>query len=62
MRGTQKQKNHLKWNAGNGVLHENEVRKSVFNENYHSISKFFPKKKNIEMLLRMATKLQTYKL
>ena len=30
MRGTQKQKNHLKWNAGNGVLHENEVIRSVF--------------------------------
>ena len=47
MRGTQKQKNHLKWNAGNGVLHENEVRKSVFSMKVTVfMSKFFPQKEH----------------
>ena len=47
MRGTQKQKNHLKWNAGNGVLHENEVIRSVFSMKVTVyISKFPPKKEH----------------
>ena len=58
MRGTQKQKNHLKWNAGNGVLHENEVIRSVFSMKVTVYISKFPPKKNIKVLLRIATKVQ----